>query len=82
MARKRKALLKKHEVQVAQRRRTCKNSGASIIMGEQCLVVWDGQFDCKSYSRDVARLMIADARQALDEIETLLCQPMTTDTTT
>jgi len=76
MARKRKALLKKHEVQVAERRRTCKNSGAFIKMGEQCLVVWDAQFDCKPYSREVALLMIADARQVLDEIESVLCRPI------
>lgn len=68
---KRKALLKKHEVQVAKGRRTCKNSGVSITKGEACLVVWDAQFDKKPYSQDVALLMIADARKALDEIEAL-----------
>lgn len=69
MARKRKALLKKHEIQVAERRRTCKNSGLAIAKGEPCLVVWDGQFDCKPYSRSVALQMIGDARIALDQLE-------------
>lgn len=72
MARKLKALLKKHEVQVAERKRTCKNSGAVIVKGEVCLVVWDSQFDRKPYSRKIALQMISDARQALDIIENAL----------
>lgn len=72
MARKRKALLKKHEVQVAERKRTCKNSGEVIVKGEVCLVVWDSQYDRKPYSREIALRMISDARQALDEIEAAL----------
>ena len=68
MPRKRKSLLKKHEIQVAERRRTCKNSGSPIAKGELCLVVWDAQFDCKPYSRDVALDMIADARSRLDQL--------------
>jgi hypothetical protein len=74
MAGKRKALLKKHEVQVAERRRTCKNSGISITKGELCLVVWDAQFNCKPYSKEVALLMISDARKTLDQIEAVLCR--------
>lgn len=72
MPRKRKALLKKYEVQVAERRRTCKNSGVPIMKGEPCLVVWDAQYDNKTYSREAALLMIADAHKTLDEIETEL----------
>lgn len=68
---KRKALLKKHEVQVAKGPRTCKNSGVSIAKGEACLVVWDAQFDKKPYSQAVALLMIADARKALDELDAI-----------
>lgn len=72
MARKRKALLKKHAVQVAERIRTCKNSGVSILKGEACLVVWDSQFDRKPYSREVALQMISDARLTLDTLEAAL----------
>ena len=82
MAGKRKALLKKHEVQVAKGRRTCKNSGVSITKGEPCLVVWDAQFDHKPYCREVALLMIADARKALDEIEAVLHRTTACDAVT
>jgi hypothetical protein len=72
MARRRKSLLKKHEVQVAVRRRTCKNSGDVITKGESCLVVWDAQFDSHPYSRTVALQMISDARVTLDRLENAL----------
>jgi hypothetical protein len=72
MPRKRKSILKKHEVQVAERKRTCKNSNAEIRSGESCLVVWDTQFDRHNYSASVALAMIGDARKALDELENAL----------
>ena len=72
MARRRKKLLKKYEVQIAKRKRTCKNSGSAIRKGEACLVVWDSQYDKKPYSRDVALQMISDARETLDAIEDAL----------
>jgi hypothetical protein len=69
MPRKRKSLIKKCEVQVAERKRTCKNSNAPIAKGESCFVVWDTQYDRNNYSAAVALQMIADARVALDGLE-------------
>jgi len=79
MARKRKTLIKKHEIQIVKRQRICKNSGISITKGEPCLVVWDNQFDKKPYSREVALLMIADARKALDDIESVISRQKVSD---
>jgi hypothetical protein len=64
-----KSLLKKHEVETAQRKRTCKNSGEAIVMGEVCLVVQDGIHSKYPYCRTIALQMIAAARERLDEIE-------------
>jgi hypothetical protein len=72
MPRKRKSLIKKCEVEVAQRQRTCKHSNVAIAKGEICFVVWDTQYDRHNYSSAVARQMIADARAALDHLESLL----------
>ena len=69
---RRKSLLKKNDVEIAQRRRTCGYSRNRIHRGETCLVVWDGQYQRKCYSREVALLMINDARQMLGEIEASL----------
>ena len=69
MPRKPKSLLKKHEVQIAKAKRTCKNSGEPIGKGEACLVIWDSQYDRHPYSRDIAFKMIADAHEALELIE-------------
>jgi hypothetical protein len=72
MPRKPKSLLKKHEVQIAKAKRTCKNSGETIGKGEVCLVVWDSQYDRRPYSKNIAFKIIADARQTLAEIENSL----------
>lgn len=56
-------------MQVAERKRTCKNSNAEISKGETCLVVWDTQYDRNNYSSTVAVQMINDARKALDALE-------------
>ncbi len=72
MPRKRKALLKKHEIQIAERQRTCKHSGNAITKGEACLVVWDSQFDYRPYCKDIALHMIEDARVQLDQLESEL----------
>jgi len=69
MARRRKSLLKKHEIQTAKGKRTCKNTGEAICKGETCLVVWDSQYDTHTYSKEIAIQMIADARKALDALE-------------
>ena len=72
MVRRRKSLLKKHEVQTAKRRRKCKNTGEAICRGETCLVIWDAQYDPHTYSREIAIQMIADAREVLDTLESSL----------
>lgn len=71
---KRKSLLKRVEVVVARRRRTCKHSRLKIAKGNICLVVYDGPRDCGSYSQETSLKMIADARGALDELEASLRQ--------
>ncbi len=72
MPRKRKSLIKKCDVEIAERRRTCKHSKTVIAKGETCFVVWDTQFDRNNYSADVARQMIDDAKVALNRIEDML----------
>ncbi|HMG05300.1 MAG TPA: hypothetical protein VK581_07550 [Chthoniobacterales bacterium] len=62
-------MIKKCEVQVAERKRRCKNSNAAIAKGESCFVVWDNQYDRSNYSVTVALQMIADARAALDGLK-------------
>lgn len=69
---KRKSLMKRVEVEVAQRRRTCKFTGGSISKGETCIVIYDGPRDTNGYCRQVALEMIFDARQRLTELEDVL----------
>ena len=66
---KRKSLLKRVEIEIAQRSRTCKFTGESIAKGQTCIVVFDAQRETSGYCRDVALLMIRDARQRLTELE-------------
>jgi len=66
---KRKSLLKRVEIETAQRKRTCKFTGDSISKGETCVVVYDAPREFKGYCRDVALKMIEDARQQLVELE-------------
>ena len=69
---KRKSILKRIEIEVAQRKRTCKFTGTSITKGEQCIVVYDAPREYKSYCRDVALQMIEDARERLKQLEDFL----------
>lgn len=69
---KRKSLLKRVDVEIAQRKRTCKFTGDSISKGEACVVVFDAPREFKGYCRNVALNMIEDARQRLKELEDLL----------
>ena len=66
---KQKRLLKKIEVETAQRKRTCKFSKVQIIKGDTCLVVREGAHNRSCYSRSIALQMISAARKALDELE-------------
>ena len=67
-----KQMVKRSEVEVAKRRRTCKFSGNSIDKGEVCLVVYDGQRDRFPYCRDVGLEMIGLARARLNALENAL----------
>lgn len=69
MARRRKSLLKKIVVEVAQRKRRCRNSGSDITKGSRCVVVFDDPRVRFCYSREVGLQMIEDARKALTELE-------------
>ena len=64
-----KQMVKRSEVEVAKRRRTCKFSGTAIDKGGVCLVVYDGPRDRSPYCRDVGLKMIRQARVRLDELE-------------
>lgn len=69
---KRKSILKRIEIEVAQRRRTCKFTGTSIAKGERCIVVYDAPREYRPYCRDVALQMIEDARERLKTLEDTL----------
>jgi hypothetical protein len=72
MPRKLKSLLKKLDVESAERQRKCKNTGRIISKGSLCLVVWDSQFARANYSREIAVMMIKEAQGALDQLLTTL----------
>jgi hypothetical protein len=67
--RRTKTLLKRINPEVAQRRRECDNSGREIVMGESCLVVFDGPRRRFCYSREVGLRMIERARDDLEALE-------------
>lgn len=62
-------MLKRVEIEVAQRKRICKFTGTAIAKGERCIVVYDAPREYKPYCRDVALQMIEDARERLKKIE-------------
>jgi hypothetical protein len=64
-----KQIVKRIEVEVAVRRRTCKFTRTDIAKGALCLVVFDGPRDRKTYCVEVGRLMIQNARKRLVELE-------------
>ena len=66
---KQKCLLKKIEIESAQRMRTCKFSKVPIAKGDACLVVREGSHKRSCYSKSIALQMISAARKALDELE-------------
>jgi hypothetical protein len=69
---KRKSLLKKADVEVSQRTRTCKHTRLTIAAGQPCLVVFDAARQRYCYSQQIALMMIEDTRRALDEMEASL----------
>ena len=64
-----KQMVKRSDVEVAKRRRTCKFSGTFIGKGAVCLIVYDGTRERSPYCRDVGLEMIRLARARLDELE-------------
>lgn len=64
-----KSLIKRHSVEIALHKRTCRHTRNPIPKGSLCLVVYDGPRDRHPYSTEVAARMIAQARTTLDEIE-------------
>lgn len=67
-----KSLIKRHSVEVALHKRTCKHTRDPIPKGAVCLVVYDAPRERHPYSKEVATKMIAQARTTLDEIEASL----------
>lgn len=66
---KMKQMVKRTEVEVAQRQRTCRFSKAKIPRGEPCIVLYESPRDRFCYSHATALEMIKLARARLDELE-------------
>lgn len=69
-----KSLVKRCDVEVAERQRTCKFSKELIPKGEVCLVVQEDGRRRSCYSSDIALKMIRAARARLDDIESELTE--------
>ena len=67
-------MVKRSDVEVVKRRRTCKFSGNYIGKGAVCLVVYDSPRDRSAYCRDVGLEMIRLARARLDALEDKLAK--------
>ena len=67
-----KQMIKRTEVEQAQRRRKCKFSGKAIEKDSLCLVLYEDSRDRYCYSKDVALKMIDKARSRLNELEDML----------
>lgn len=65
-------MIKRTEVEQAQRRRKCKFSGKPIEKDSLCLVLYEDSRDRYCYSKDVALKMIEEARVRLVELEDML----------
>ena len=64
-----KQMVKRAKVEIANARRTCKFTKASIMKDTPCLVVYDGPRARSCYSVTTAIEMIKAARARLDELE-------------
>mgnify|MGYP001603241885 CR=1 FL=1 len=64
-----KSLIKRVTVETAKRRRTCKNTHATIPKGALSLVVMEDQYVRSCYGKEVALEMLRQSRKRLDEIE-------------
>ncbi len=70
-----KRLLKRCEIELAKRVRTCRSTKKSILKDTKCVVVYDSQYKKHTYSSEAAFKMIQKARKDLDELEQLLDEP-------
>lgn len=68
----RKSLLKKVQVETAERQRRCKHTRSPIAKGEVCIVVFDGPQQRFCYSREIAMKMLTDAAETLAELHSQL----------
>jgi hypothetical protein len=66
---KMKQMIKRTEIEQAQRRRKCKFSAEPIEKGSLCLVLHEDSRDRYCYSKDVALKMIEQAKARLSELE-------------
>jgi hypothetical protein len=64
-----KSMLKRCEVETAERKRTCRRTGSAIAQGQKCLVIFDGPRDRHCYCSGVALEMIRASLARLQEIE-------------
>lgn len=68
-----KSVLKRSQVETAQRQRTCHHDPVrKILKGETCLVLFDGEREKYCYCKETALKMITEARRQLDELATQL----------
>jgi len=67
-----KQMIKRADIEIAERKRTCRFTGSPILKGSACLVVYDGPRQRFCYSQDSALQMIRQARARLDELESEL----------
>lgn len=64
-----KQMVKRVEIESAQRKRKCKFTGDDIIKDSLCMVLYEDSRDRYCYSKDIAIKMIEEARKRLDELE-------------
>jgi hypothetical protein len=68
----RKSILKKIQVETAERQRRCRYTRCRIAKGELCIVVFDGPQQRFCYSREIGLKMLMDASATLAELQTQL----------
>lgn len=66
-----KQMVKRVEIESAQRTRKCKFTGNDILKDSLCMVVYEDSRNRNRYcySKDIAIKMIEDARKRLDELD-------------
>ena len=64
-----KQIVKRADVEVAVRKRTCKFTGKSITSGDLCLIVLEGPRERSCYSAETALRMIEKGKERLLELQ-------------